>query len=137
MFVRISCSFVTLQYCRTRKISGSQVLQICLCESLPICHCCKYVSQVWYLCFTESLRKYHVANMSRQCCKYVLLQVLPKCHCDRKTTPKSAKMSQLHKYHRPPPVENESDPPPVENDPSEGIRDHQWKMTLDPTEGIK
>jgi hypothetical protein len=24
----------------------------------------------------------------------------------------------------------------VENDPSEGIRDHQWKMTLDPTEGI-
>jgi hypothetical protein len=33
-------------------------------------------------------------------------------------------------------VENESDPPPMENDPSEGIIDHQWKMALDPSEGI-
>ena len=147
--VRISCINVTntlssvviishpnqLQYCRTRKISGSQVLQLCFTESvadmslLQICQSsvvnmfyrivadmsrCKYVTSSCNYVFYRIVAQIPRCKYVTSSCNYVFYQVLPKCHCDPKTTPKSAKMSQLHKYHRP---------------PTEGIRD--------PTEGIR
>lgn len=117
--VRISCINVTktlssvviishpnqLQYCHTRKISGSQVLHKCFTESvaemslLQICQ-----SSVVFMFSANRCRNVTVAKMSRQ----------------------EAKMSQLRKYHRPHQWKMRVTPP-VENDPSEGIRDHQWK----------
>ena len=134
--VRISCINVTntlssvviisrpnqLLICRTRKISGSQVLQLCFTESvadmslLQICQS-SVVNMFMRIVAQISRCKYVTSS-----CNYVFYQVLPKCHCDPKTTPKSAKMSQLHKYHTPPPMESQTP--------------HQWKAR-DPTEGIR
>ena len=130
--VRISCTNVTntlssvviisrpnqLQYCRTRKISGSQVLQLCFTESvadmslLQICQSsvvnmfmrivaqisrCKYV--------TSSGNCITVANMS-YCCTNVIVSKMSRC---RNVTPcvKSATPDPL-RWKMTPPMEMES-----------------------------
>ena len=115
--VRISCTNVTntlssvviishpnqLQYCRTRKISGSQVLQLCFTESVADISRCKYV--------TSSGNCITVANMSH-CCTNVTV----------------SKMSLLQD---PPTMEN--DPPTWELvDPTWELVDPTWELVLTP-----
>ena len=131
--VRISCINVTntlssvviisppnqLQYCRTRKISGSQVLQLCFTESLPICH---------------------VANMSRQvaimfsikCCRNVTVTQKPhqnrlKCHSCINTTDPTEGIRD--------PTEGIRDPTEGIRDPTEGIRDPTSEISHWPHRG--
>ena len=148
--VRISCINVTntlssvviisrpnqLQYCRTRKISGSQVLQLCFTESvadmslLQICQS-SVVNMFMRIVAQISRCKYVTSS-----CNYVFYQVLPKCHCDPKTTQKSAKMSRCintthpHQWKARYPTSGKPDTPPRE------LETPPAKLAIDPTEGI-
>ena len=114
--VRISCINVTktlssvviishpnqLQYCHTRKISGSQVLHKCFTESVAEMSLLRICQSSVVFMFMRI-----VAQMSR--CRNVTSSVVFMFSANRcrnvtvaKMSRQEAKMSQLRKYHRPP-----------------------------------
>jgi hypothetical protein len=113
--VRISCINVTNTLSSVVIISHPNQLHICRTSLFA-------QSQVLYLCFTESLLKYHVANMSRQvlqkglCESVANTSLLQKYHVNRQKYHSCTNTTDPHQWKMTPPVENESDP-------------LQWKMT--------
>ena len=129
--VRISCTNVTntlssvviishpnqLQYCRTRKISGSQVLQLCFTESVAD-------MSLLQICQSSVVNMFMriVTQISR--CKYVTssgncITVARMSYCCTNVT--VSKMSLLQ------------DPPTMENDPPTWeLVDPTWELVLTP-----
>ena len=78
------------------------------------------LSSVANMFYRISCRYVTMAKMSRQCCKYVLSNQLPKCHCALNVTSSVIKMSRCP---------NTTDPLQWKMTPL------QWKMTVTPSDG--
>ena len=119
------CHVAQMSHC----INTTNYQNLTCCESVTMA---KMSRQYGIYVFTESLQIYHVAEMSRQCCKYVLTNQLLKCHCCKNVTSSVIKMSRCSNTTDPPTWEN--DPPTWEIAPWELVWP-PWELILDAPDG--